>query len=89
MANNLPELRTVLLDVALEGAAIISKPKLVWYLGRGQDRPSAWAELLDEWVNLGQARDDLHGLEVFDKIVLTKPLATGNEHKRVVEWTDE
>ena len=53
MAKNLNALRTVLMDVIAEGAVVINRKKLLLYIGRSQERPSVWSELLDEWVEIG------------------------------------
>lgn len=63
--------RSLLKDVALEGALVIEKRKLLWLLGWGQDRGGAWEELLTYWREIGQDKDALHGFEAHGKIVLT------------------
>ena len=63
--------RSLLKDVALEGAVVVEKRKLLWMLGWGQDRSGAWDELLTHWREIGQERDTLYGYEVYGKIVLS------------------
>jgi hypothetical protein len=62
-------LRSVLRDVALEGAVVISKRKLLWLLGWGQDRKTAWGDLLVHWKHV-EPDQQLHLVEVGDKIVM-------------------
>jgi len=63
--------RSLLKDVALNGVVVINKRKLIWLLGWGQDRSGVWNDLLEFWDEIGDSRNDLHGLEVADKIVLS------------------
>ena len=77
----------LLMDVALSGAAVIDKRKLLWMMGKGQDRPTAWATLLDVWEEVGMKRGDLDGIEVFGNIVLTRGPKT--EIVSVKKWADE
>ena len=69
--TDLPAVRSLLKDVALEGVQLIPKRKLLWLLGWGQDREGAWEDLLRQWVNNGEERDSLMHIEVAGKIVLT------------------
>lgn len=81
------ELKSILKDVALEGAVVINKRKLLWLLGWGQDRPGAWSGLLDLWEAINEDRGKLMGLEVGDKIVLTMPVPNNNcRHQAVSAW---
>ena len=89
MANSLGELRSILMDVVFEGTVTVKKQKLLWLLGKNQDRPTAWGALLDEWEELGQARAELYGAEVYDKIILTMPLAANCVHVGVNTWAQE
>jgi hypothetical protein len=70
MTNGSTEVRSLLKDLSLAGALIVPKKKLLWMLGWGQDRPGAWATLVDHWKELGENPNNLHGVEVHDKIVL-------------------
>lgn len=65
------EVRSLLKDVALNGVEVVPKRKLLWLLGWGQDRPGAWGALLDEWVEIGEKRAALQGVEVWGNIILT------------------
>ena len=76
------------MDVFIEGAVVINHKKLLWYLGKSQDRPSVWSELLDEWVELGQSRDSLYGLGVGDKIVLTLAVDKDGAHSKIENWVN-
>ena len=89
MAKNLNALRTVLMDVLAEGAVVINRKKLLLYFGRSQERPSVWSELLDEWVEIGQARDSLNGLVVADKIVLTLSVEKQGAHTNIENWANK
>jgi hypothetical protein len=80
------EVRSLLKDVSLMGAVVVPKRKLLWMLGWGQDRPGAWTVLLDHWVELGEQRNSLRGLEVYDKIVLT--IESPSTLVPVTDWED-
>jgi len=74
MANSSTEVRSFLKDVSIFGVMVITKRKLLWMLGWGQDRPDAWGDLLSHWKEIGDS-NPLYGIEVHDKVVLmTKPL---------------
>ncbi|WP_298214927.1 hypothetical protein [Acidocella sp.] len=70
MPNDSAAVRSLLKDLTLEGVIVIDKRKLLWLLGWSQDRPGAWAEMLDLWKELGQEPQNLKGSEIYDKIVL-------------------
>lgn len=72
MASDSSALRSLLKDVALMGAILVPKKKLLWLLGWGQDRAGAWSDLLDMWEEIGEERDSLHGAEVSDLMFLGK-----------------
>ena len=84
MAIGDSEVRSILKDVVLSGVAIVPKRKLLWLLGWAQDRPGAWATLLDHWEEIGEERLSLCGQEVSDKIVLT--ITTSGPKTKVAEW---
>lgn len=77
MASIHPEARSLLKTVELDGAAIVLQKRILWALGWGQDRPGAWRDLLDLWVELGNSRDSLYGVAVEDKLVF---IAGKNAH---------
>jgi len=55
--------QSLLMDVRITGSSRIEKKKLMWLLGRANEGKNAWALLLDEWVEVGEKRDTLHGVE--------------------------
>lgn len=63
-------LHALLMDVRWSGSAKIQKRPLLWMLGRVNDHASAWSLLLDEWEELGFARNELFGHEVGEHITL-------------------
>lgn len=65
-----------LMDVIADGAAIIDKRKLLWLMGKAQDRAAVWDELLGHWEELGMERDDLLGAEVHGKMVFLRSSAS-------------
>ena len=71
MANGTAEIRSILKDVTITGSIIVSKKKLLWLLGWGQDRDGAWKDLLAHWKELGESEDSLIGSEVWSNIILT------------------
>lgn len=71
MAASTEIVRSLLKDVALSGAVVIPKKKLLWLLGWAQDREGAWSDLLKHWAEV--ETQPLHGIEVGDKIVLVAP----------------
>ncbi|MFY9894634.1 MAG: hypothetical protein WAK63_10950 [Xanthobacteraceae bacterium] len=85
MAASTETLRSLLKDVALHGAIIIPKKKLLWLLGWAQDRAGAWSDLLTHWHEI--ETQPLHGIEVWDKIVLSMP--TAGSFVPVSEWAGE
>jgi len=80
----LSQVRAVLMDVLINGAVVVPVKKVLWLLGWKQDREGAWAALLDEWVALGQPRNALHGMAVYDKLVLS--MAPSDPFARVADW---
>ena len=64
-------LQSLLFDVREKGCAQIEKRKLLWMLDRSNESKTAWAGLIEEWVEIGGQKDALHGLEVGQYIVLT------------------
>ncbi len=89
MANGSAELRSLLKDVELNGVVVIAKKKLLWLLGWGQDREGAWKDLLSQWVEINPDRGALHGIEMWDKIVLTMPPASKVKWEPVEVWAGE
>lgn len=84
MPKNNDVLSAVLMDVSIQGAAVIDKRKLLWLMGKSHDRPTAWAMLLDQWEDIGKDRNDLIGCEVNGNIVLM--LNCGTEVEAVEKW---
>ena len=84
MANGSDEVKSLLKDVALNGVVVVSKRKLLWLLGWGQDREGAWRDLLIHWKAIGEAEEKLHGIEVYDKIILSMP--SGGKFEPVSNW---
>jgi hypothetical protein len=70
MARFNDEVSSLLMDVQIKGSTTVDKRKLLWMMGKGQDRPSAWRDLLDLWEELGMERSDLHGYELRGYITL-------------------
>lgn len=66
----------ILKDVQLGIPQYMHKRKLLWMIGRSNDKPVAWAGLLDLWEEgLGQSRSELYGTWWGDMILLSnKPL---------------
>jgi hypothetical protein len=89
MANGSAELRSLLKDVEVNGVVVIAKKKLLWLLGWGQDREGAWKDLLNQWVEINPDRDALHGIEMWDKIVLTMRPASKMKWEPVEVWAGE
>ncbi len=56
-------MRNLLYDVLENGTATISKQRLLWWMGRSNDTPTAWQILLEEWEEVGGDRADLQGFE--------------------------
>jgi hypothetical protein len=85
MAASTEILRSLLRDVALDGAVIISKRKLLWLLGWGQDRKAAWSDLAGHWEQVEPAQK-LHLAEVADRIVLA--LKPTSDFQPIKEWME-
>jgi hypothetical protein len=85
MANGSSQVRDLLKDVELNGVVVILKKKLLWMLGWSQDRAGAWKDLLSNWEELGLKRDLLHGVAVYDRIVLIAN-TDNNTLDRVSDW---
>lgn len=81
--------KSLLMDVALTGVIVIDKKKLLWLLDWGQDRPRAWAELLNLWEDIGQDRNALYGLEIYGKVVLMMRPEKEGEFARVSSWAED
>jgi hypothetical protein len=80
------EITSLLKDVTLDGAVIISKRKLLWLIGAKADWPGAWEKLLGFWAEIDQPPDTLYGIEVSDKIILS--LEANTPWVSVTEWAD-
>lgn len=78
---------SVLYDVVVEGVAVIDKRKLLSLMRKSHDRPTAWAALLDHWEEIGQDRDELHGVDQWGTIVLFK--GRDITTKKVKTWANE
>ena len=89
MASVSPEARSMLKTVELDGVAVIQQKRILWALGWGQDRPGAWKELLDLWVELGHKRDSLMGLAVADKLVFYKADSVHTDSMPILKWASE
>ncbi len=65
------ELKSLLLDVRHQGQVTVPKRKLMWLLGgRKNEHWTAWSALLDEWVEMGEARGMLYGTFEGPRIIL-------------------
>ena len=86
-----PELmKSHLRDVALEGAVLFQKRKLLWLMGWGQDREGVWSDVLNLWEAIGESRERLMGLEVNGHIVLTvTPAGPTQQHQSLMVWAGE
>lgn len=89
MASIHPEARSILKTVELDGAVVVQQKRLLWAVGWGQDRPGAWKELLDLWVEMGQKRSTLYGVAVEDKVVLFSEKNLHTSLDLVSKWADE
>ena len=88
--GNREALRTVLMDVIVDGAVVIPHRKLLAYLGRKGDTATVWQALLKEWVDeLEQEREALWGLGVKELIVLCMSPYEGGEFCKISEWADK
>lgn len=85
MARPNDVLIATLIDVIADGAAVIDKKKLLWMMGKAQDRPTVWAALLEHWEDLGMDEDDLLGGEVNGKIILVRSAV--DKLAKVSSWT--
>ena len=56
-------LMDLLTKVAHELAVVIDEKRLLWMLGYKYSKPSAWADLLELWVELGFQEDTLFLIE--------------------------
>jgi hypothetical protein len=65
-------LQSLLNDVRTFGPVIIDKRKLLYLLGWAQDRGGAWTNLISHWEAVHEESQSLHGVEIWDKIVLAK-----------------
>src|SRR5689334_10556390 len=87
MNANLPAVRAVLAEVISRGIVVMSLRNMLILLGKWQDRPSAWADLLDVWEELEQARDTLFGFTVDgDVLVLCREPSNAGALVKVAEW---
>jgi hypothetical protein len=78
------EITSLLKDVTLEGAVIISKKKLLWLVGAKADWPGAWEKLLGFWAEMEQPVDTLYGIEVYDKVILS--MKANTPWISITEW---
>jgi hypothetical protein len=76
--------RSLLFRTFNEGVVVIPQKELLFYLGWQQDRPNAWKELLDFWIDMGQQPGALHGFVVAGNVVLTLE----SEIERVKDWAE-
>lgn len=65
-------LQALLHDVRLTGSAQVQKKKLLWMLDRVNESASAWALLLEEWVEIGGERNELYGIWLGEHITLLR-----------------
>jgi hypothetical protein len=63
-------LMDLLTKVAYELAVVIDEKRLLWMLGYKYNKPSAWADLLELWVELGFSENALQMTNERDKCVL-------------------
>lgn len=68
-------LMDVLTKVAYELAVVIDEKRLLWMLGYKYSKPSAWADLLELWVELGFSESALLMTEERGRIVLVSDAA--------------
>lgn len=74
---------SILMDVAVEGSAIIDKRKLLRLMGKGQDRPAVWEELVEQWEELGGDGGEFYGAEVQGKMIFFRGAA---KVEKVSSW---
>ncbi len=84
MSAEKSELRSILMDVRYEGAAVINKKKLLHLVGAKYDKPWVWQTIVAEWKALGFPKADLQGVEVHDNICLLAP--TGCSVEKLTKW---
>lgn len=89
MASISPEARSILKTVELDGAAVVQQKRILWAIGWAQNRPGAWKDLLDLWVEMGNERDSLNAVAVADKIVLIAKWGRDTKLYAVTTWADE
>ena len=87
MARSNDFLRAFLMDVIAQGFASMDKRKLIWLLGKQQDRPQVWADLLSAWEDEGMDRKALSGAEYNGRILLI--YNTQFEFDSVETWAGE
>lgn len=63
-------LMDLLTKVAYELAVVIDEKRLLWMLGYKYNKPSAWADLLELWVELGFQEGTLYMTDEREKCVL-------------------
>jgi hypothetical protein len=63
-------LKNLFHDIMLDGSATLPKKRLLWILGWGQDRPSAWTELQERWKEMATGHD-LAVAIVWQNVILT------------------
>lgn len=84
MARANDYLTAFLLDVIAHGWGAINKHKLLRLLGKQQDRPAVWEDLLSYWVELNMDPDELIGAEVYTDMVFYR--ASAAKFEKVKSW---